>query len=868
MYIVGGELSGDGIQITNEVLQLDLSQDAATPQTITTTSPLPPTAFHSLTYANATDELVVYGGLTSSCSSDSMLHSLVIGDDETTNSWRSESPTGMVRRRGAEMVLLSAATAEEEKLVIFGGLADHYVCSSSSYYYPAFDVLTLPLSSTPNFTTDSMTASTSSIGVEGFSHAQLANNTVLFAGGVDSSGALVPMDKLNAWSNERDWYELPLTGHVPASRVGATLVAHPIMQEILILHGGVVTANNVTSPITTVSLLNLTSLSWSTPSYIQPPATEARAWHTNVVTPSGVMITAFGLGSGGYARSDIAYLDMRDSTPTNWGWKKTWTNEMLDSTVSSGTNGTTSSINITAATSNNNAAEDETNLLKKVLPPSLIVGVILLALLVWLGRRQVKAVRRRRMAQHFEIENTHDEEGNRRGSIWTAGTLNRFVNSGRWRRSSSFAAVDANGLSKPFGGVRIPDTDEDDESVKSQSKISNIVGILKRWSGAPQARPENSREMTQKAGHGAARVQWEEIDFGLGKVEQQRRSSVGPSRPNTPGRRPTPEDVTPRQITAGEFNKNRSRVSFPDSPETGMLDVPNLVVVPPSNPCTPGFDGENADPLSTFTVLMPSAPIRPPVPSLDAGTQEEWDALERDVQATGPFKRSSTISSTTIRSQDSIEPALPRMSFEKKPDEFSSSLKSYGTGLGQPLGRQLTETRTDELSAGRSVSNPVTPPRHQPLAHSMGYSPGYVRDLISGHAQSPARIPREREIARSRTIEQRPAERPATMFEHTFDLGESPTLDDAYMRSQGYSNPQRLSNPPKFPPPTSPLPNAPKNLNPKRRSSAGGVLTTSQQDSTGTVMQVNEARELRIANASPDIRNVDEFGSQETHRRI
>lgn len=584
-----------------------------------------------------------------------------------------------------------------------------------------------------------------------------------------------------------------------------------------------------------------------------------------------MLVSAFGIGAGNNPHSEVNYLDMRDSNVANWGWKRTWTTNMLNSNPASGpatgpTSGTTSpgsgsAANVKVPATSSNVADAEENgddgSLKKILPPTLIIGLVLLGLLVWLARRQVNIVRRRRLARHFEIDNTHDEEGNRRASLFEPVT--QFMAKRGWNRSSPFA-----GLPRPFGGVRIPDGDET-ETAGWQSSLAGVAG---RLTGKNQTQATSSGEMRQVDGRNVSRTQWEEIDFGLGRVDEQRRSSVGPTRPGTPGR---PSEDTSRQIPAREFNKNRSRVSFPpDNEPVDPAYLPALVVVPPSNPSTPNSEPRAGDPFADYPVLMPSPRIHETIsekPEVDPKTRAEWDELEREVETAQPFRRSGTVSSThSVGSTGSkeIEP-LPRLSFEQKTSsEFSHSLSSYGIGLGKPITRRASGNDSVGIAiAGRSVSSPSShsPPRDYNSAATVGYSPSYVRDLITGHAQSPARIPRSGELSRSSTMSDRPHSSVNLFNKYQSNDGDSSLSLADYRMDGAPVRVQRLSNPPRFPPPTSPLPQAPS-TGVSRRVSTSDALERSS-DNVGTLARpTGEVRQLRVVNATPRPDEVDEFGSK------
>lgn len=112
-----------------------LTQTEPTAQTLISSSLLP-TAFHSLTYSAQSDRIISFGGMTSSCSSDSIIHSLNLGSNSTSPNeliWEREKTEGLLRRRGAGIVFLDSTVGDVEggKMMVFGGLVDEYVCCKS-----------------------------------------------------------------------------------------------------------------------------------------------------------------------------------------------------------------------------------------------------------------------------------------------------------------------------------------------------------------------------------------------------------------------------------------------------------------------------------------------------------------------------------------------------------------------------------------------------------------------------------------------------------------------------------------------------------------------------------------------------------------
>lgn len=132
IYFIGGQVSSwngstttPGIpSITNEILLLNLTTDNPQFTTAGISQDLPPTAFHTVTYASKTHQLVSIGGLTGSCGGDTVAHTF---DLEGASQWRSVGVRDLVRRRG----MGSGYSEREEKVLVVGGLADEYVCCES-----------------------------------------------------------------------------------------------------------------------------------------------------------------------------------------------------------------------------------------------------------------------------------------------------------------------------------------------------------------------------------------------------------------------------------------------------------------------------------------------------------------------------------------------------------------------------------------------------------------------------------------------------------------------------------------------------------------------------------------------------------------
>lgn len=136
MYIIGGQVVSSGAEVTNDVLVLPVSHPCASSSSwqLNETGPsfsagpntgLPPHAFAAATLSEGGKSLMVLGGMTSSCSSDALAHSLDLTSG--AGEWTHANPTSFVRRRGAEAAWIDDGSADGVVTVV-GGVADTYSC--------------------------------------------------------------------------------------------------------------------------------------------------------------------------------------------------------------------------------------------------------------------------------------------------------------------------------------------------------------------------------------------------------------------------------------------------------------------------------------------------------------------------------------------------------------------------------------------------------------------------------------------------------------------------------------------------------------------------------------------------------------------
>ncbi|GHJ87227.1 hypothetical protein NliqN6_3629 [Naganishia liquefaciens] len=844
IYFIGGQVSAwNGSltdvptpSITNEILVLNLTTDDPS-FTTGISSDLPPTAFHTVAYAEKTHQLVSFGGLTSSCSGDALVHTF---DLEGASSWRSVGVQDLVRRRG----MGSGYSVKDQEMIVVGGLADEYVCAASTYSYPAYDLLSLPMSSATSARTSGFPyASLNSnplLGVIDFSLTRLANDSFLLAGGADASGSLVSFDNVGVWDSTDGWRVLETHGDIPAPRAGHNMLAHPAL-DMLVLHGGATSTANLSSTAsTTLAFLNTTTMTWSQPRNLQPPTSFARAWHSSIMVDSGVLVTAFGLSAEGHPRSDIVYLDMRSNDASKWTWKAVWSAAMLDASLA-----------YSPITSSNESAPSGKTL-KSVLIPCLVVLVLGIPLAVWLLRRHVRSVRHRRMAQHFEM----DPEDEHKAGPTTA--LGQFLAS-KFGKSVSGGARPT--LSAPFGGVRINEKGEvvtKDESIV----VSQLKGIFKRFSSSSFASfgsvesTAQDKEMAEirvgVAGITASRAaasgtgkphQWEEIDFGLGKVDESRRGSVVPrssasfddSRRSSESRRSfgTRNEAKlidiPQVSFEGPFGDEFRVDDEKPAATSSHLSPPALVILPPSQPNTPSI-GANSDPAgfnftgsSTFvdTSADPAIALHREVATEQM--KDEWKSLADSLISHPVFGTSSPSSATEPLSRtahdDLASPVdlhpmtvLPPLAFQQRrtsgsgiPDSSKYPGLRISTISGEsesPLYKRNSASSGFSAPTARCVSQPMqSSGRDLTSPLSTGRRSGDYADLrAEAKAKAAHRVSASGiyDKFRSPYVESS-SSRPVSSFS-----AESPSSLTSPINPT-----QRYSTPPLFPPPVSPPPTAP-----------------------------------------------------------
>ncbi|TXT12817.1 hypothetical protein VHUM_01218 [Vanrija humicola] len=607
IYVVGGEVSGSGTQITNDVLVLPLNSSSPS-WNLGPNNGLPAHAFASMALSRDGSNLVVTGGITSSCANDATTHTLSLG----ASSWTSASPSTFIRRRGTGAFSVDDGSAQGE-VVVVGGIVDNTVCSSSTAAYTASDVLKVPMSSAAPVSSQKLPAGLtgSSLAVSDFALAQ-TNTTMYLAGGRAADGSLVALDTIGVWTASGGWSSQKVSGTIPVGRVGASLVAHP-KQPLLVLYGGSEANINGKSfaPSTMLAVLDTKSWQWSQPSAIQASASNAVSYHSSVMTPQGVMVTAFGLGPQGTPVTGTSFLDMRDSSANNWKWESSWSDNMLQPIAHKSNKKT-----VTAA-----------------VVPTVILLAILIPIIVFFSRRYIRNNRKRRHANHFSFEAQEDN-----------GDFSRPVASRDVYPFSSYNEKDEGFLS----------------NVKSKGRPHGIGD-----DGTITEREEKGN--------------WEEVDFGLGRVDEERREATYT---DLPQRRKTPRASGEHVVGSIPFPMPiASTYSYADdlqnAPTGQLIDIDSSPRVG-----SPKGDGQ---------VLLMSPTMEEPESTLAAAGADaaDWNMLEKSLTDKPAFRSISP--TATLRSHEvSAAPSIPPLDFNSSPMMSKKASLSGNKRVSAPTMRSVS----------------------------------------------------------------------------------------------------------------------------------------------------------------------------------
>lgn len=479
-----------------------------------------------------------------------------------------------------------------------------------------------------------------------------------------------------------------------------------------ILHGGSTSTSGSDSPTQDVALLNTTSMSWSMPSGLQPAASSAKSYHSSIMTPSGVMITAFGLSASNTPRSDVFYLDARSSSTASWTWASTWSSDLLQpftSTIKKPETGTTgkSGSNLSGGT------------IAGIVVPLLLLSIIGLPIIIYLVRRRLRLIKKRKMAEHFSFSSQVDNDN--------GGFFDRRRATGRVTNAQY-----------PFG------RDANEKEGTFMTDLGNKArGLLKRYSTRSTVSSHQSldsdahevplggytdKEMRPITPLNPKSAKWEEIDFGLGRLDESRRASSAQEayeptamiNNDLPLINITSPDVDDQALADARRQQRLSSYGSPLS-DGQMPLIPHLVIQPPSNPSTPG--SVYASPMQASDPFAdPTPAVHQYVPSGNsvASPELDWSSLQKELDDKPAFRSISPTS--TLRShqhQHQQQTSARNISSTRPP---VSAYNPAPVFTASPQSRASSTFPTPANAAGeRSTTPPQLPPLdvHEPFGRTI-----------------------------------------------------------------------------------------------------------------------------------------------------
>jgi hypothetical protein len=451
---------------------------------------------------------------------------------------------------------------------------------------------------------------------------------------------------------------------------------------------------------------------WSQPSNLQPASSAAKSHHSSIMTPSGIMISAFGLSPSNTPRSDVFYLDARGSSPASWTWSTTWNSDYLHPATSTIKKPETE----TAGKSGSNLSGGT---IAGIVVPLLLLTIIGLPIIVYLVRRRLRLIKKRKMAEHFSFSSQVDDNDN--GGFF-----------GRQRTSARVTNAQY-----PFG------RDANEKEGTFMTDLGNKArGLLKRYSTRSTISSVGNRSVDEDAhevpmgGYSDKEMRpmtplnprsakWEEIDFGLGRLDESRRASaLDPYEPTAMINNDQPLINISSPDLDDQPRQNRlSSYGSPLSDGQAPL-IPSLFVQPPSNPSTPGSQHVPVHP----SPLQASNPFADPMPTVHeyvpptSTSDDDWSMLQNQLASKPAFRSISPTS--TLRShqhqaqqQQQQQSSARNISSTRPPvyapnptvPTFSASPKSRASSTF-PIPAPAPAPAAATLPRSRSATPPQLPP--------------------------------------------------------------------------------------------------------------------------------------------------------------
>lgn len=419
------------------------------------------------------------------------------------------------------------------------------------------------------------------------------------------------------------------------------------------------------------------------------------------------MISAFGLSSTNTPRSDVSYLDARGANPTSWTWSTTWSSDFLHPATSTIKKPETE----TAGKSGSNLSGGT---IAGIVVPLLLLSIIGLPIIVYLIRRRLRLIKKRKMAEHFSFSSQVDEN-----------------DSGRFfgRRRASGRVTNAQ---YPFG------RDANEKEGTFMTDLGNKArGLLKRYSTRSTISSVGNRSVDEDAhevpmgGYSDKEMRpmtplnprsakWEEIDFGLGRLDESRRASaLDPYEPTAMTDNDLPLiNISSPDIVHPQLPRSTSYGS-PMNDGQGPL-IPSLVVQPPSNPSTPGSQHVPVHPSSPFQTPNPN-PFADPIPIVHeyapptTAQDDDWSMLQNQLASNPAFRSISPTSTLRSHQHEAQQRSPTRIISSTRPPVYAQNPAPVPTFSASPRSRASSTFPIPAAAAAAPRPRSATPPQLPPL---------------------------------------------------------------------------------------------------------------------------------------------------------
>ncbi|BGP27465.1 kelch-type beta propeller domain containing protein [Rhodotorula toruloides] len=341
LLLIGGQVGENGTQITNEVLRFyvgstflwgdrpvsAIPDNPAKDDSLATGLPATAWTAAAATSGTSGQETWLVGGMTASCETDGLVHTL----KGSSSPWStpSLSPRVPPRRRQAKAVPISNSTTGGTDVWVLGGIAEQYTCSGETIGYVGldrFDTVNDVVESMPWSAPEGMAARSSwEPPVSDYTATLLpGGESFVVVGGQTSEGTLTDMTSVLVFNTtSRSWTQQAVTGTAPSPRMGHVAVV--LASGSILIHGGVSMTH---SPLSDLFLLEpSTAGTWTWTQVLvsdHSMTSPSLAWHTANLVEGGTIIVAFGIDASSAAPSNAFWFLTVNEASGTYTWKDTF----------------------------------------------------------------------------------------------------------------------------------------------------------------------------------------------------------------------------------------------------------------------------------------------------------------------------------------------------------------------------------------------------------------------------------------------------------------------------------------------------------------------------------------------------------------